>query len=173
MIRQNFSMPSPISIKPRTNMTFIECHCFSPVNKLIDWMTRTQLSLFTSHNDVNSVWSLYRSLPAPRSGGGLWLRRWLSTHSTTCPGPPAMRQYQIIGEYFCYIWTWAALSQWPSLISELESITIFVSVWVFLFLCESLSVLQSYKSSSLREFPNDVHLFKSMYVNDKQVVSSV
>ena len=119
-------------------------------------MSRTQIALFTSHNDV---WITLLLLYAPRSGGGLWLRRWLITHNTehcTWPShalapfhaPEPVTDNHWWGIFVTFV-TWALLShQCPSLISGAGEHHNIVSVWVilwFFFCCEPFSVLESIK----------------------------
>ena len=109
-------MPSPISIKQWTNMIYIERHCFfSPVviNRLImaGWHGH---NCHYSHHDR---WQCDHFIAAPQLGGGLWLRRWLITHSPgTCTRPSHALAPSIASIFVTFV-TWALLSPCPSLIS--------------------------------------------------------
>ena len=120
MIRQNFSMPSPISIKQWTNMIFIERHCFSPVviNRLIMAGWHGHNCHYSLHITIDG--SVITSLLLPSSGVVCdWDGDWSHTALAPAPGP-AMHWLPPVTDnasIFVTFVTWALLSPCPSLIS--------------------------------------------------------
>ena len=132
MIRQNFSMPSPISIKQRTNMILLNVivsHLFTNRVIMAGWHGHN------CHYSLHIMMPVITSLLLPVSGVVCdWDGGW--SHSLAPAPGPAMHWLPTADNTSIFVTfvTWALLSPCPSLISELESITIFVSVWEILFM---------------------------------------